>query len=75
MTGEIHSDRGARALETTQQLTTLVHDADNKAGHGMSTVGPEASLFTPVVLLIAAAIFSRRYKEIRYRHAGSAHDA
>lgn len=56
------------------------HSVLNSSFHGArwltgGTVGPEASLFTPVVLLIAATIFSRRYKEIRYRHAGSAHDA
>jgi len=30
------------------------------------TVGPEASVFTPIVLLIAAIIFSRLYREARY---------
>ena len=30
------------------------------------TVGPEASVFTPIVLLIAAIIFSRLYREVRY---------
>jgi len=30
------------------------------------TVGPEASVFTPIALLIVAVIFSRRYREVRY---------
>ena len=31
------------------------------------TVGPEASLFTPIVLLIVAILFSRVYRENRYQ--------
>src|SRR5215469_6166447 len=31
------------------------------------TVGPEASVFTPIVLLIAAIIFSRLYRQTKYR--------
>jgi CAAX protease family protein len=31
------------------------------------TVGPEASIFTPIALLVAALIFSRYYREDRYR--------
>ncbi len=31
------------------------------------TVGPEASVFTPVALAISAILFSRRYQQARYR--------
>jgi|SRR5215469_603213 len=31
------------------------------------TVGPEASIFTPIVLIIAAIIFSRVYRESKYQ--------
>ena len=31
------------------------------------TVGPEASIFTPIALLVVALIFSRYYRENRYR--------
>ena len=31
------------------------------------TVGPEASIFTPIVLLIVAILFSRAYRENRYQ--------
>ena len=35
------------------------------------TVGPEASVFTPIVLLIVAIVFSRVYGENRYRTVGT----
>ncbi len=35
------------------------------------TVGPEASIFTPIALLVTAIIFSLRYREIRYRPLGT----
>jgi hypothetical protein len=35
------------------------------------TVGPEASVFTPIALLIAAALFSWRYREVRWRGLGT----
>jgi membrane protease YdiL (CAAX protease family) len=31
------------------------------------SVGPEASLFTPTVLLLAAILFASRYREVRYQ--------
>jgi hypothetical protein len=34
------------------------------------SVGPEASGFTPVVLLIVAVFFSRAYRENRYHPLG-----
>jgi len=30
------------------------------------TVGPEASIFTPIVLALVAVLFSRLYRENRY---------
>lgn len=39
------------------------------------TVGPEASIFTPIVLLIAGILFSRWYPDVRYKTlSGSAAD-
>ena len=34
------------------------------------TVGPEASVFTPIVLVIVAALFTRVYRENRYQSVG-----
>jgi hypothetical protein len=34
------------------------------------TVGPEASIFTPITLLIVAVVFSFVYREIRYQPLG-----
>jgi hypothetical protein len=34
------------------------------------TVGPEASIFTPITLLIVAVAFSFVYREIRYQPLG-----
>jgi hypothetical protein len=31
------------------------------------TVGPEASIFCPIVLVIVAIVFSLKYREARYR--------
>ena len=31
------------------------------------TVGPEASVFTPIVLMVVAILFSRAYRENRYQ--------
>ncbi len=35
------------------------------------TVGPEASVFTPIALLVAAIIFAMRYREVRWRGLGT----
>jgi membrane protease YdiL (CAAX protease family) len=35
------------------------------------SVGPEASIFTPIALLIAALLFSRRYRDVKYRSPGA----
>jgi len=35
------------------------------------SVGPEASVFTPIALLVVAVLFSRRYPERKYQPLGS----
>lgn len=35
------------------------------------TVGPEASVFTPIVLLIVGVLFSLRYRDVRYQPVSS----
>jgi membrane protease YdiL (CAAX protease family) len=35
------------------------------------TVGPEASIFTPISLLVTAIIFSLRYREVKWRGIGT----
>ena len=47
------------------------HNLFNSSFHGPvwltgGSVGPEASVFTPVVLLVVAILFSRVYRENRY---------
>jgi len=47
------------------------HNLFNSSFHGPQwltggTVGPEASIFTPIVLVLAAIIFTRFYRENRY---------
>lgn len=34
------------------------------------TVGPEASVFTPIVLAVVAIVFANVYREVRYEHSG-----
>ena len=48
------------------------HNLFNSTIHGPAwltggTVGPEASVFTPIVLVLVAIVFSQVYREVRYR--------
>ena len=40
---------------------------DDPRWHTGGTVGPEASVFTPIVLILVAIVFTRVYRENKYR--------
>jgi hypothetical protein len=68
---------GARRFSTASPIAASLHITTcsipasvGRSGSPAARVGPEASIFTPITLLIVAVAFSFVYREIRYQPLG-----